>query len=73
MASFSSSFGYIGRATNGARSLANLYDASVEYRMKPNVTLSGYFGHAQGLAAIRTIYPKGAGANFGYLEILYRF
>lgn len=67
------SFGYVGRATSGARSLANLYDANIEYRARPNVTLVGYFGHAQGLAAIKTIYPKGQGGNFGYIEILYRF
>lgn len=66
-------FGYAGRATSGARSLANLYDTSVEYRMRPNVTLTGYYAHAQGLAAISTIYPKGAGANFGYLEMMYKF
>ncbi len=66
-------FGYVGRATGGAKSLANLYDASVDYRIRPNVTISGYFGHAQGLAAMRAIHPKGTQANFGYLEVLYRF
>ena len=66
-------FGYVGRSTGGAASLANLYDASLEYRVRPNVTLAGYVAHAQGLASIRTIYPKGTGANFGYVEVMYRF
>lgn len=39
-------FGYQGRNAGGPRSLANLYDTSVEYRMKPNVTLTGYYGFA---------------------------
>ena len=66
-------FGYVGRSTGGAASLANLDDASLEYRVRPNVTLTGYVAHAQGLASIRTIYPKGTGANFGYVEMMYRF
>lgn len=67
------SFGYIGRTTSAARSLANLYDTSIEYRMNPHVTLTGYYGFAQGLAAMRTIYPKGKNGAFGYIEMLYRF
>lgn len=67
------SFGYVGRAAGGARSLANLYDTNIEYRARPNVTFTGYFGHAQGLAAMQAIYPKGRSGNFGYLELLYRF
>ncbi len=66
-------FGYTGRATSGARSLANLYDASVDYRVSPTVLLTGYFGYAQGLAAVTAIYPHGNNGKFGYLEITYRF
>lgn len=66
-------FGYVGRAANGARSLANLYDTGIEFRMRPDVTVSGYVGVAQGLAAIRSIYPGGQRAVLGYLEVLYRF
>jgi len=66
-------FGYVGRAASGARSLANLYDASVDWRARENVTISAYFGHASGRAVISAIYPKGTGGNFGYLELLYRF
>ena len=66
-------FGYVGRSTAGAASLANLYDTSLEYRMRPNVTITGYIAHAQGLASIRTIYPKGQGSNFSYVEMMYRF
>ena len=66
-------FGYAGRATNGAQSLANLYDTSVEYRYKPNVTFTGYYGFAQGLAVTRAIYLKGKNGAFGYVEVNYRF
>jgi hypothetical protein len=66
-------FGFTGRAANGARSLANLYDASVEYRIRPNVTFTGYIGVAQGLAVVNAIYPRGALGTLGYVEALYRF
>jgi hypothetical protein len=66
-------FGYTGRAANGARSLANLYDASVEYRVGSGVALTGYIGYAQGLAAALAVYPRGKDARLGYIEIAYRF
>jgi hypothetical protein len=66
-------FGYTGRSTSGRRSLGNLYDANVEYRVHPKLTLTGYFGYTQGLAAMEQIYPKGKDAKFGYVEGLYRF
>jgi hypothetical protein len=66
-------FGYTGRSTSGRRSLANLYDTSVDYRVSRPITITAYFGYAQGLASIEQIYPKGTGAQFGYLEFLYRF
>ena len=66
-------FGYTGRSTSGRRSLANLYDTSVDYRFSRSATVTAYLGYAQGLASIERIYPAGTGAQFGYLEFLYRF
>ena len=67
------SFGYVGRSTTGARSLANLYDTSVDIKINPAVNLNVYYGHAQGLAAINTIYPKGQSGNLAYVELMYKF
>ena len=66
-------FGYNGRSTSGRSSLGNLYDSSIEYRTNRKLTLTGYFGFTQGLAAMEQIYPKGKDGNFGYLEMMYRF
>ncbi len=66
-------FGYTGRSTSGRRSLANLYDTQLDYRLNPSLTLTGYIGYAQGLAVMEEIYPKGKDGKFGYLEFLYRF
>jgi hypothetical protein len=45
----------------------------VDYRVHRKLTLSGYFGYTQGLAAMEQIYPKGKDGRFGYLELLQRF
>ena len=66
-------FGYIGRPTGGARSLANLYDTGVEVRINPKLTIAPYFGFAQGRAVMRSIYPKGSDGMLGFLELNYRF
>jgi len=65
-------FGYTGRAGSGRRSLANLYDTSVEYRANRHTTLTAYVGYAQGLAVMKTIYPAGKDGRFGYVEALFR-
>ena len=66
-------FGYIGRATSGNRGLATLYDAGIDYNLNRQITLSGYYAHAQGHSVMQAIYPRGRNANFGYLELMYRF
>ncbi len=66
-------FGYSGRATSGKRSLGNLYDTGVDYRVNRKLTLSAYFGYTQGLAAMEQIYPNGKDGRFGYLEMMHRF
>ena len=66
-------FGYTGRATGGAQSLANLFDIQTDIRFPHSASLTGYFGYAQGLAAMRAVYPRGQGGRFGFLELTYRF
>ncbi|HJT89242.1 MAG TPA: alginate export family protein [Bryobacteraceae bacterium] len=66
-------FGYTGRATGDAKSLANLYDTSVEWRVNRRVTATGYYGYANGRAAIAAIYPRGRNGALGYLELAYKF
>jgi hemerythrin-like domain-containing protein len=70
------SFGYVGRpsgATGGRPGLANLYDLSLDWNVNSSVMLSGYYGHAQGIQVIESIYAKKKNANFAYLELSYRF
>jgi len=65
-------FGYTGRAVSGNRSLANLYDTSVEYRATRHMTFTAYMGYAQGKAVMHRIYPAGVDGQFGYLEAMFR-
>lgn len=66
-------FGYTGRPSNGKTALSNVYDVSADYVVNPKVTVSFYFGHAQGLGVVSAIYPKGASGNLGYVELGYKF
>jgi hypothetical protein len=66
-------FGYTGRSTSGRRSLGNLYDTQVDYRVTRKITATAYIGYTQGLAALQQIYPGGKDGQFGYLEFMYRF
>jgi hypothetical protein len=66
-------FGYTGRTAGGAHSLANLYDTSVEYRVRHDVTVTTYAGYASGRAATMAVYPKGKDGALGFVELNYRF
>jgi hypothetical protein len=66
-------FGYTGRSTSGKRSLGNLYDTGIDYRVARRTAIGAYFGYAHGLAAISGIYPAGKDGRFGYLELMQRF
>jgi hypothetical protein len=66
-------FGYTGRPSGNMKGLANLYDVSVDYKINPHYTVSGYLGCATGGDVIRTIYPQGRNGRLGYIEFTYKF
>ena len=67
------SFGYLGRNAAGARSLANLWDASLDWQLSPSWSFSAYFGYIDGKSAVRAVYPQGPTGRFSYLELTWRF
>ena len=69
----SGTFGFNGRPSNGARSLATLYDISGDYKWKHEVTFGLYFGYAMGGDVIKKIYPVNANGALGFTELNYRF
>ncbi len=66
-------FGYTGRASGGARSLANVWDVSMDVPLHYGFTLTTYYAHAWGRGIVQSIYPAGNGANFGYVETNFHF
>jgi hypothetical protein len=68
-----STFGYIGRPSNGQTSLAALYDVSVDVNVNSHISLGTYYARAQGQSVIEAIYPQGKNADLGYLELLVKF
>ncbi len=66
-------FGFVGRPSNGKSGLATLYDTSADFQLNRVTTLGLYYGYAQGGAVIASIYPKGHTAQFGFVELNYRY
>jgi len=69
----SNTFGYTGRASNGNRSLANVWDISVDIPLSHGFSVTTYYGHAWGKSLIANIYPGGTSAQFGYVETNFHF
>jgi hypothetical protein len=69
----SNTFGYTGRASNGNRSLANVWDISLDIPLRDGFSVTTYYGHAWGKSLIANIYPGGTSAQFGYVETNFHF
>ncbi|WP_254064311.1 alginate export family protein [Granulicella sp. S156] len=66
-------FGYTGRPAGGHSSFASVYDISSDYQMTHELALNLYYAHSFGKQVVKTDYPAGASANYGYLELVYRW
>jgi len=66
-------FGYTGRASGGNRSLANVWDVSMDVPLRYGFSLTTYYAHAWGKSVVESIYPAGANAQFGYVETNFHF
>jgi len=66
-------FGYQGRPANGYTSFASMADISADWQTTKNVALNFYYAHTWGKSAIEKIYPADHDAQYGYVEMIYRF
>jgi hypothetical protein len=66
-------FGYIGRPSGGAQSLANLWDISADWNINAHYAVAGYYGHAPSKSVVRNVYPGSTSGSFGYIEFTYKF
>jgi len=68
-----STFGYTGRTSGGRRSLANVWDVSLDFPLRYGFSATLYYGFAWGKGVISSVYPGGTNAQFGYVETNFRF
>ena len=66
-------FGYVGRPSNNASSLATFSDISADWQTTHNLAVNFYYGHAMGKSVIGGIYPVDRNLQFGYVECVYRW
>lgn len=66
-------FGYQGRPANGQTSFASLVDVSADWQTTKHVAVNFYYAHTWGKQVIEKIYPDDHNAQYGYVEMVYRF
>ncbi len=67
------SFGYTGRPSGGRKHFAAVFDASVDYQVDSQTTLTFYVAAARGKDVVRNVFPEGPHAHFSYVELIRRF
>ena len=66
-------FGYTGRPANGHSSFASLADISADWQATSSLAVNFYYAHVWGKSVVRSIYPANRGAQYGYVEMVYRW
>ena len=64
-------FGYAGSPAGGRHALAQVVDLSVTVQVLRQLALGTYYGHAFGGGVVRETFA-GSGANYGFVELVYR-
>jgi hypothetical protein len=68
----STTFGFAGLPAGGRHELADLVDTAVTISLLKQLTAYVYYGHAFGQGVVKTSF-SGAGADYGYIEMTYRY
>ena len=66
-------FGYVGRPGNGHSSFASVADISADWQTTQALAVNFYYAHASGKSVVSSIYPSNSNAQFGYVELIYRW
>jgi hypothetical protein len=66
-------FGYVGRPSNGRKTLGTMLDLSVDVALTPTTALTFYAAGVRGGGVASTLYPQGRVARYAYAEITRRF
>lgn len=66
-------FGYVGRPSNGRKTLGTMIDLSADWNVTPRTALTFYIAGVRGGGVAERIYPDGRNARFAYVELTQRF
>jgi hypothetical protein len=66
-------FGYVGRPSNGKSSFASVADLSADWQITKTLAANFYYAHAWGKSVVGAIYPVDRRAQYGYVEMVYRW
>jgi alginate export protein len=66
-------FGYTGRPSGGSSSFASVADISADWQVSKPISVNLYYAHTWGKTIVQKIYPTNAGANYGYVEFVYKW
>jgi len=66
-------FGYTGRPANSHSSFASLVDASLDWQVAKTLSVDFYCAKSFGKSVIGAIYPATKNAQYGYVELVYRW
>ncbi|NYF78337.1 alginate export family protein [Granulicella arctica] len=66
-------FGYTGRPAGGHSSFASVADLSADWQATQSVAFNFYYAHVWGKSVVAAIYPTDHSAQFGYVEMVYRW
>jgi hypothetical protein len=66
-------FGFSGTPSSGHRELAYLTDVSATISILKQLTAYAYYGRAFGQRVVKGTFPGGDTANYGYIELTYRY
>jgi len=66
-------FGYIGRPSNGNKTLGLMMDLSVDWNITPQTSLMFYVAGVRGGGVAERIYPDGRNAQYAFIELTRRF
>jgi hypothetical protein len=66
-------FGYVGRTSNGNKTLGAMVDLSVDWNFTPRTLLTFYIAGVRGGGVVERIYPNGRNAQYVYIELTRRF
>lgn len=66
-------FGYTGRPANGQSSFASVADISADWQVTKSIAANFYYAHVSGKSVIGKVYPDDRNAQYGYVELVYRW